>query len=99
MSNLIAIAFGCDIAKDPAQNRINHQAMVNELKKLMEEDGWSGVEITRFETKKGSSFIEIAPAEAGELTLETLRAFKARKLAELGHAGSLPEPEQKALFR
>lgn len=94
MSNLIAIAYGCDGSRDPEQNRINHQAMVDELNKLVAEDGWKGVQVTSFRRRRGNSYIEIAEAEDGVLTLDVLRAWKEPEEP----APDAREPEQKGLF-
>jgi hypothetical protein len=72
---LTCIAYGCDIDRDPAQNRINHQAMVDRLADMTRDDGWTGVEVVSLYTHSGSTFIEIEPGEA-VLTLDLLRGVK-----------------------
>ncbi|MGI2031962.1 hypothetical protein ACRQ1B_06170 [Rhizobium panacihumi] len=75
MSALTSISYGCDIARDPAQNRINHQAMVDELNRLSIDDGWEGVKVTRFETVGSSDYVTIEPG-ISPLTLDYLRRMK-----------------------
>ena len=89
MSRMTAIAYGCDIDKDPAQNRINHQAMVDRLSTMIREDGWTGVEVVSLYTRAGSTFIEIEPGEAA-LTLDLLRGVK--------EAGGRRRPREEPVF-
>ena len=69
------IAYGCDIARDPEQNRANHQDLVDTLNTMIAEDGWPGVKVVAFHSVKGSSFVEIEPGVAA-LTLDYLRGLR-----------------------
>lgn len=71
------IVYGCDIARDPAENRRNHQAMVDTLNGLVADDGWPGVKVEAFYTQNSSAFIEIVPGVSA-LTLDYLRGLKER---------------------
>lgn len=75
MNIIQRIAYGCDIARDPEQNRINHQRMVDTLNAIIAGDGWSGVKVAAFHTVDGSSFVEIEPGISA-LTLDYLRGLK-----------------------
>lgn len=76
MSRIAAIAYSCEIDRDPVRNRANHQAMVDRLNSIIGEDGWPGVEVASLYTHKGDTVIEIEPGEAA-LTLDLLRGVKA----------------------
>lgn len=76
MSRIAAIAYSCEIDRDPVRNRANHQAMVDRLNSIIGDDGWAGVEVASLYTHKGDTFVEIEPGDA-TLTLELLRGVKA----------------------
>lgn len=75
MSSFAAIAYSCEIDRDPVQNRANHQAMIDKLNGLIGDDGWSGVDVVSLYTHQGGTFVEIEPGDA-VLTLDLLRSVK-----------------------
>lgn len=91
MSRYLAIGYGCDISRDPAQNTLNHQRMVDELNAVIAEDGWPGVKVTALETRRGFTSIQIEPG-VSKLTLDYLR-----KLREAGRLPDAPPPEPNPL--
>lgn len=91
MTRYLAIGYGCDISRDPAENTRNHQRMVDELNAAIREDGWAGVKVTALSTSKGFTSIQIEPG-VSELTLDYLR-----RLREAGRLPDAPPPEANPL--
>lgn len=89
MSRIACLAYSCDIDRDPAQNRANHQAMVDRLNGLIRDDGWSGVDVVSLYTHQSGTFIEIEPGDAA-LTLDLLRGVK--------QAGGRRRPREEPAF-
>jgi len=76
MSRIAAIAYSCEVDRDPVRNTANHQGMVDTLNALIADDGWPGVDVVSLFTSKAGTIIEIAPG-AATLSLELLRGIKA----------------------
>jgi hypothetical protein len=75
MSRYRGIAWGCAIATDPDENRINHQRMIDEINEAVAADGWEGVKVVSFFNHCGRATVQVEPGVA-PLTLDYLRRIK-----------------------
>ena len=75
MNRYIAIYSSCEVARDQAQNTINHQALVDEINALIAADGWEGAKIVAFSSDGRFTGVGVEPGPA-PLTLEYLRRMK-----------------------
>lgn len=89
------ICYGCDTTSDATANQAAMQAMLDQLNAEIAADGWPGVSVAGLSSRRGTLFIEIEHGTEA-LTLELLRAVRARQSAE--RMARPAEPEQRSMF-